>query len=834
MRPGFVSIFRMGTLAADLRYALRMLRKNAGFTTVAVAALALGIGANTAIFTVVNTVLLDPLPFPHPERLMKLGRRYSGNNQIGYSNSIPKYMAWRHNQAFEAMTLYDFGTLGMNLGTSIPPDQIKSTHVSSEYFHVFGVTPVLGRTFSAEEDLPKGPNAVVISYALWQSRFGGDRAIIGRTLLLNGAPYPVIGVLPPDFRPDPEADALLPIQADPSSTNQGHFLNVAGRLKPGITLAAAQAQMKAAGEQFRRANPKWMDPAESVAVVPMRDALVGDVRTALLVLAGAVALVLLIACANVANLLLARAAGRQRELAIRAAVGASRARVVRQMLTESVVLAGFGGVLGFALGAWGVRALLAQVPGNLPRLTDATGNPAAIPLLDWRVTAFTVGTALLTGLLFGTFPALQSSRTNLASHLKESSSRSGTGLRHNRVRSLLVVTEVALALVLLVGAALLIRTFSGLQNANSGIDPRNILTLQTSLAGGNYATTAKVDIFTTQAIRRIEAIPGIEAAASAVGLPIEIGIDLPFSISGKPPTRGDYSGDEQWRSVSPHYFQVFRIPLLRGRVFSETDTGNAGRAVIINEAMAKRYWKDEDPIGQVITIGKGLGPQFEDPPRQIIGIVGTVREGGLKNADVGVMYIPQSQIPDGLTALANTVLPLSWAVRTVAAPMSLRVPVEAGLRAVDGQIPVSRQRTMEQVISQTIARQNFNALLLSIFAGVALLLSAIGIYGVMSYSVQQRKQEIGIRMALGADRGGMLRMVLAQAMKLALAGVAAGLALAYGLSRLLGSLLYGVGANDPWTFAGVAVILSAVALAAALVPARRATAVDPAIALRYE
>ena len=809
-----------------------MLRKSAGFTAVAVAALALGIGANTAIFTVVNAVLLNPLPYPQPDRIMKLGRKFS--NGVGYSNSIPKYMAWRRNQAFEAMTLYDFGALGMNLGAGSPPDQIKAAHVSADYFKVFGGSPVVGRGFTDPEDLPKGPQAAVISYGLWQSRFGGDRGIVGRTVLLNGAPFPVVGVLPRGFQSLPEADVLLPMQADPESTNQGHYLTMAGRLKPGVTRASAQAQATAAGEQFRRDYPKWMDGNEGVAVVPMRDAMVGDVRTALLVLSGAVGLVLLIACANVASLLLARASVRQRELAIRGAVGATRGRVVRQMLTESMLLAVLGGILGFVLGAWGVRELLTLVPGNIPRLTDAAGNHANIPLLDWKVAAFTMGTALLTGLLFGTFPALQASRADLSSHLKESSGRSGTGLKHNRVRSLLVVSEVALALVLLVGAALLIRTFAGLQSAKSGIEPRGVLTLQTSLAGGNYTTTAKVDNFSTQAAQRIEAIPGVEAAATAIALPIENGIDLPFAIAGKPAAKGDYNGDEQWRSVSPHYFQVFKIPLLRGRVFNVTDSGNSSRIVIINEAMAKRYWKTEDPIGQVITIGKGLGPQFEDPPRQIVGIVGTVRENGLNHADTGVMYIPQSQVPAGITTLVNSVIPLSWAVRTAAVPMTMRIPVEQELRAVDGQIPISRERTMEQVVSDTVSRQSFNMLLLSIFAGVALVLAAIGIYGLTSYAVQQRTQELGIRMALGANRSNVLRLIMAQGMKLAVSGVVLGLTLAWGLTRLIASLLFGVKASDPSTFGLVAAILAAVALAAAYVPARRATTIDPLIALRYE
>jgi len=822
----------MQTLAADLRYAFRMMRRNISFTAIAVVALGLGIGANTAIFTVVDAVLLQPLPYPQPHRIMKLGRQFRAG--VGYSNSIPKYMAWRQNQVFESMAIYDFGALAMNLGSGNPPQQVNGVHVSQDYFKVFGVSPLVGRTFTQEEDLPNGPAVAVIGYGLWQSRFGASRDVLGRPILLNGVPYSVVGILPNGFHPEPEADVWLPLQADPDSANQGHYLNVAGRLKPTVTIAAAQAQLKVLGEQFRKAYPKWMDPDEGVAVVSMRDATTGDVRPALLILFGAVALVLLIACANVANLLLARAAGRQRELAIRAAMGADRWRVVRQLLTESILLAGCGGLFGLALGAWGVRGLLLLVPGNIPRLTDASGAPLAIPVLDWRVATFTLGVSLLTGILFGLFPALHTSKPDLSSTLKEASGRSGTSLRHNRARSVLVVTEMALALVLLVGAALLIRTFVGLRTVNAGLDPRNVLTFQTSLAGKAYSTTAKVDELTTQVVRRMEGLPGVQAAASAVALPVESGIDLPFAIVGKPPTTGDYNGDEQWRSVSPHYFQAFKIPRLRGRAFSETDTGASARVVIINDAMAKKYWPKEDPVGQVLVIGKGLGPQFEDPPRQIVGVVGSVRENGLAREGVGVMYIPQSQMPEGLTALANSVIPLSWAVRTAVEPMSLRVAVERELRAVDGQMPIARERTMEQVIAGAVSRQSFNMVLLSIFAGVALVLAAIGIYGLMSYSVQQRTQEIGIRMALGADRGGMLRLVLKQGMTLAVIGVAMGLALAYGMTRLLASLLFGVKASDPLTFAAVAGILTMVALVAVYIPARRATAVDPAIALRYE
>ena len=543
-----------------------------------------------------------------------------------------------------------------------------------------------------------------------------------------------------------------------------------------------------------------MDKEESVAVVPMREATTGDVRTALLVLFGAVALVLLIACGNVANLLLARAAGRQRELAIRSAMGANRSRVVRQLLTESVILAGMGGVLGLALGAWGVRGLLMLVPGNIPRVTAADGGAIVIPALDWRVAAFTLGLAVLTGIVFGLFPALHTSKPDLVSTLKEASGRSGTAVRHKRVRSALVVIETALALVLLVGAALLIRSFVGLRSVNSGLDAHNVFTFQTSLAGTSYSTTALVSNFTNQVIQRLEAVPGVEAAATTIVLPVEAGIDLPFAIVGKPPTRGEYNGDEQWRSVSPHYFGVFKVPVLRGRGFTEGDTGAGARVVVINDAMAKKYWPNEDPIGQVIVIGKGLGPQFEDPPRQVVGIVGNVRENGLSNSGVGVMYVPQAQMPEGLTTLANNVLPLSWAVRTAADPLPLRVAIERELRAVDGQLPISRVRTMEQVLSGAVSRQNFNMVLLSIFAGVALVLAAIGIYGLMSYSVEQRTQEIGIRMALGANRGTMLKSVLREGMTLAIVGVVLGSGLAYGLTRLLASLLFGVKASDPLAF----------------------------------
>ncbi len=827
----------MESLLADVRQSFRMMRKSPGFAAIAITALALGIGANTAIFTVVNRVLLQPLPYPRPDRIVKLCRQFPDGESC--SNSIPKYMAWRKNDVFSVMALYDQGGPGLNLSTGDRPVQIKALHISADFFKVFGIGPLRGRTFSASEDAPNGPKAVIVSEKLWRSNFASDPRIIGKTVQLNGEPYPIVGVMPATFVADPPADMWIPLQADPASTNQGHFLFVAARLKDGATLEQARAEMKLIGARFRRSNPKWMGKIEGVAVIPMREAMVSDVKTALLVLVAAVVFVLLIACGNVANLLLARAAGRQRELAIRAAIGASRARIVRQLLTESVILASLGGFAGLLLGAWGVRSLLLLVPGNIPRLPDVERTQTVFSLLfslmDWRIALFTVGVSFLTGIVFGLFPALHISKPDVSSTLKEASSRSGTGRRQNRTKKVLVAAETALALVLLTGAALLIQTFVGLSKSNPGIDPNHVLTLQTSLAGGNYSTTAKADNLVVQVIRRVESLPGVDSAAMTLGLPTQTQIDLPFNIAGKPPKAGQlYAGDEQYRFVSPHYFTVFRIPLLRGRLLANTDVANSAKVVIINQSLAKEYWPKQNPIGQVMMIGAGLGPEFEDAPRQVIGVVGDVRETGLGRGNVGVMYVPQSQIADGLTRLANGTIPLSWCIRTSLDPNSLRTAVEREFHAVDGQMSISKIRTMDEVIAQGVARQHFNMLLLSIFAGIALILAAIGIYGLMSYSVEQQTQELGIRMALGAGKNHVLNLVMRQGMTPAVIGVAAGLAIAFGLTRLLASLLYGVKATDPVTFASVALVLLAVALSATYIPARRAMGVDPAVALRDE
>jgi predicted permease len=482
-----------------------------------------------------------------------------------------------------------------------------------------------------------------------------------------------------------------------------------------------------------------------------------------------------------------------------------------------------------------VRLLLVVAPGNIPRLTDANTLHAAIPLLDPRVAAFTMAVAAFTAILFGLFPALRTSKLDLATALKEGGGRAGTGHAHNRARSLLVIAETALALVLLAGAALLLRSFAGLRSVDPGFNTHQLLAFETSLAGGDYSKTAQLAELVRRAAERLQAVPGVKSAGSTFVLPMSgMNTDLPFNILGRPPAKGDYNGDEQWRSVSPGYFRTLQVPLLRGRGVTERDTGSSAPVVVINEAMAKKYWPKQEALGQVIVIGKGLGPQFEEGPREIVGIVGNVTEAGLARHGESVMYVPQSQMPNGLTELGSGILPLAWVVRSAGDPLALRAAVEREMRAVDAALPVGHLRTMDEVVSQSLARQNFNTLLLTLFAAIALLLAAIGIYGLISYGVEQRMREIGVRMALGAARGDVLRMIVMQGARLAGIGVALGLAAAFGLTRLLAGLLYGVKAADPLTFAGVALAIGLVAVAASYIPAMRAAAVDPNQALRHE
>ncbi len=819
----------METLLQDVRHAVRMLAQSPAFTIVAIATLALGIGANTAIFSVVNSVLLQPLPYSQPDRLVRLFLKFRDGQSP--ATSIPKFMAWKENtQAFQYICAYDFSGPGLNISGGSMPEQVKGIHVSADFFPVFDATTAIGRVFSPDEDRPGGERLAVMSHGLWVRRFGRDPNAVGRVIVLNGEPYTVIGVLRPSFRSYPPSDLFLPLQANRNSTNQGHYLNAAARLKPGVSLDTAKAQMKMAAERFRQTNPNVMGKEESATAVPFQESMVGDVRLPLLILLGAVALVLLIACANVANLLLARATSRAREIAIRTAMGAGRWRIIRQLLTESLALALAGGLAGLLIGAWGARALIALSPGNLPRAAEF----ADAPLLDWRILIFTIGAAILTGILFGLVPAWQISRSDVNATLKESASRSGSG-RHHYARNALVVTETALALTLLIGAALLIRTFASLREVNAGFNPSHVLSFETSLGGSKYSKTASVDLLTRDLVRRIESVPGVIAAANVPFLPLEGGFGLGFNIVGRPLAPGERgTGGAGWMYVSPSYFKALKIPLRRGRLFNDRDTGASPSVVIINEAFAKKYWPKGDPLGQRLEIGKGMGPDFAEGPREIVGVIGDVKEGGLDNPAPEEMYIPLAQVKDSFMTLNNQIIPITWVVKTAMSPLTLSAAVRKQVLEADGQLAIAHERSLDQVVSEATARQNFNMTLLSVFAGIALLLAAIGIYGMLSYSVEQRSQEIGIRMALGAQGRDVLRMVVGQGMKLAGLGIVIGLAAAFGLSRLLTALLFGVKPNDPLTFVSIGLLLALVALLACWLPARRATRIDPLVALRYE
>jgi len=817
----------METLLADLKQALRLLRQSPGFTATAVAALALGIGANTAIFSVIDSVLLMPLPFPSPGRLVVLMN--TSPEGSGPAASVPKYNVWRRQtQVLEDIAAYDTGGPGINLTGSERPEQLKGIHVSYEFFHLFGAPVILGRTFTAEEDRPRGGHLVVLSNGLWQRRFGSDPTVIGRSLALGGEPYTVIGVLGANFAFDPSPDLYLPFQADPNSINQGHYFRVSARLKPGVTVETANAALRVAGEEFRRLYAEALGPRNSFGVELMQRLMVRNVRTALYVLLGAVACVLLIACANVANLLLARATSRSREIAIRAAIGAGRGRIVRQLLTESVLLSLVGGAVGLVLGAVGVRLLLAVSPGNIPRLgPDGTGVA-----LDWRVLAFTFVLALLTGILFGLAPALHASRVDLNSTLKDTGSRSGSGLRHNKTRALLAIGEIALAMVLLVGAALLVRTFAALHSVDPGFDPRNVLTMETALTGSRYQHTAGIADLTREVLDKIHALPGVEAAAASSYLPLTGGLGLGFIIQGRP-LNGPAHGGAGWNYVTWRFFDVFRIPIVRGRGFTERDDALAPPVVLINQAMARQYWKNESPIGQRLIIGSGMGPNFAQAPREIVGIVGDTRDGGLDSDPGPATFVPLAQVRDSYMELNNSFMPLSWLVRTRVAPFSLSANIQRAFQEA-ADLPVAHIRSMDQIVVKSTASNQFNTLLLSIFAFFAILLASIGLYGLMAYSVEQRTLEFGIRVALGADLPRLRNLVVRQAMTLAAIGIAIGIAAAYGLTRLMATMLFQVKPNDPAIFASVAVVLGGVAALASYIPARRALRIDPVVALRYQ
>jgi predicted permease len=818
------------TLLQDLKHALRMFAQSPAFTLTAVAALTLGIGVNTAVFSVVNAVLLRPVGFPDPDRLVMFVTMTPRGP--GAACSPAKFQHFR-GQTSVAQDVAAFNTGVVNYTGGSFPEQIDSGRVSADFFKLFGATPLLGRTFTPEEDRPGGGRVVVLSRGFWAKRLNSDPGAVGRAISLNGEPYTVVGVLR-DFNFDefgPNTQVWTPFQLDPNTQDQGHYFFAAGRLKPGVTLAEAKSRLRFSAEEYKRRFPDDLGAQGSFSVQTIRDALVDDVRSTLLVLAAAVSLVLLIACANVANLLLARATSRKREMAIRAAIGGSRGRIVQQLLTESVLLSLSGGALGLLLGALGIRALLAVNTANLPLV----GEDGSLVGVDWRVLGFTVLVSLATGILFGLIPALQSSRPDLTTALKESGGRSGSGFRQNKARSLLVVTEIALALILLIGSTLLIRTVIAIGQVSPGFDVKNVLTMRMSLTGPRFETSEGVEQVVRTGVEHLRTIPGVVEASATCCLPLQGGYGLPFRIVGRPtPDGGPFHGGGSWKTVSPGYFEVFKIPVKRGRTFRAGDDGHAPAVAIINEALAKQFWDKGDPLSDRLIIGRGVMREFDaEPERQIIGVVGDTRDGGL-NSDPGpVMYIPQAQVPDAANALNVRLAPIAWIVRTQADPHAQSRAIQEQLQQATG-LPVAEVQSMEDVESVSTSRQRFNMWLMTVFGISALLLAAIGVYGLMAYAVEQRTQEIGIRLALGAQVSQVRNLVVLQGMRLALVGIAVGLAASFGLVHFLSAFLFGVDARDPLAFLGVPVLLGLVAFLAVWIPARHASRVDPIIALRAE
>lgn len=762
-----------------MKYAIRTLVQSPGFTIAAVATLALGIGMTTAIFTVVNAVLLMPLTYPNADQIVQFGERSA--TIASFRSNVPGFHTFqRQTKVFQEVAAYDMAGPGFNL-TGERPEQIRGIHVTEGYFRLFGAPVILGRTFTPEEDSPNGGRVVVLNYGLWHRRFGGNPSIVGKSLLLGNEPYTIVGVIGNGFFSDPQADIWLPFQFPPVSSDFNSYFRVAALMRPGVTLAQARAQLKLAAVDFHREFPKT-NPRLEFHIEPLRDSIVGDSRKSLLMMLGAVGFVLLIACSNVANLLLVRAMERKREFAIRSALGAGSMSIVRQLLTESLLLSFTGGVLGLAVGFAGVRGLLAITPADLPRLGE---NGSAVGI-DWRVLVFILGMSLFTGIVFGLFPAISASRTDLNSALKEGSSRSGIGLRQVKARSLLVIVEVSLAPLLLIGSILLIRTLVALHAVDPGFEAQNTLTMEMSLTGDLFDKTEGVAELSRRGRERLNSMPGVEIAAAAFWLPNYVGDALPFQIVGQPLDR-DHEYGSSWMSISPGYLAAFKIPLLRGREFTEDDTAASPRVALINESMAKRYWHGKDPIGQQVHVSQGLGPGLDESIYTIAGIVGDTHNAGLSRPAEPVLIVPITQVTDAYTASYSNVQPLLWAVRTRTEPHSIIPEITEQLRLASGGFPVAHVRTMEQAMQGSTARDRFNMLLLTIFGVVALILAAVGIFGLMAYSVAQRRQEIGIRMALGADRPGIRRLIVWSGMRLALFGVALGLGAALALTRLIGT-----------------------------------------------
>jgi putative ABC transport system permease protein len=814
----------------DLQFALRGLGKTPAFTIIAILVIAVGIGVNTAVFSVINTVLLKPLTYPDPQSLFEM-RNTSAQGSFPGAN-IPKFNIWRQQTGiFQQVAAYDFGGAGMNITGGDHPEQVQGSHVSAEYFGLFGAPVVAGRTFTAAEDSPHGGHVTVLSYGLWKSRYGADPKVVGRTIQLDGQPYLIVGVIGRGFVTDTPADLWVPFQFDLNSPDMAHYFTVAARLKPGVTLAQVNAGLRLAADEYRRLyGNDSLSPDNGFGVVSLQEATIGDTRFPLLVLLGAVGFVLLIACANVANLLLARASSRKREFATRAALGAGRSQIIRQLLTESLTLSLAGGMLGLILGFGGVRFLLSINPGNIPRI----GEDGSAVTLDINLLLFTLGVSILTGILFGLVPAISASRPNLAAVLNENGSRSGLGFRSGKLRSALVIGEMALTLVLVIGAALLIRTFLKLRAVDPGFATHNVISMAMSMSGDRFQKTAPVAQVVRAGTDRVLAVPGVLDVGVSNGLPMAGGFGMIFDVVGRPKGNSPATGDAGFYSVSWRYFSALKIPLLRGRGFTEQDDAAAPGVVIINQAMARHYWPQGDPLKDRIQIGPGAGPAFAEGPRQVVGIVGDTHDGGPGRDPAPMMYIPLAQMPDLETALNSRVTPLWWIIRSQVDPHTVVPAITASLHDASSGLPVAHVRTMDEIEARNTARQRFNMLLLTVFGSAGLLMAAIGVYGVMSYSVQQRTQELGVRMALGAQASNLRNMVITQGMMLTFVGLVIGIGGAFWLTRFLASFLFAVKAWDPIAFIVTALLLSAVALLAVWIPAQRATRVDPMTALRLE
>jgi putative ABC transport system permease protein len=812
----------------DLRYAFRQLWKEPRFTIAAVLALALGIGANTAIFSVVNAILLKPLPFPHAEQLVAIGAQDTREHTSDlYSLSFPDFRDFRDQaQTFQNMAVYKGIPVALTgFGAA---QSLAAQEVSGEFFEILGVKPALGRGFTrAEEVAAGGPNGftVVISHELWARVFKSDPAILGQTIRLDGQPHTVVGIMPPGFRfpIGSETDAYVTVARD-SSTNDGgkpqneqrgnHSYRAIGRLKPGVPVVQGSAELRtiaaALEKQYPDSNTHFTAEAR-----PLRTDLVGDVASALYVLFAAVACVLLIACANVANLLLARATVRTKEIAVRSALGASRGQIIRQLLIESVLLSAIGGALGLVLAAWGTDVLVKLVPQNIPRISAIK--------LDGLVLTFTVAVSLATGILFGLAPALHATRQDLRGALNETG-RSTIGSARHRLRSALVVGEVAIALLLLTGAGLLLQTFQRLSRVDPGMRTDRLLSAMIALPDAAYPKPENIRLFYEQLLPRLRALPGVRSAATIVPLPLS-GSDMEttFDLEEHPKPEGQQDA-AAIAAVSTRYFETQRVPLIRGRVFNDSDGADSKQVVMINQKFADKYFAREDPIGKRMRPGMSSGPEEKGPMREVIGVVGNTKFLSLRQEPAPQMYIPVLQMPMPFGSIL---------VRTeTSSPAALTSAVQSELAKVDANVPLLRVRVYDEYMDRALARPRFNALLLSIFAGVALLLTTIGIYGVMAYSVAQRRQEIGVRMALGAQRSDVLRLIVGSGMRLTALGLLCGVAAALVLTRLLSALLFGVQPFDVPTFAIVAAALAFVALLACWLPAHRAARSNPIAALR--